>query len=133
MLYSMHQKDLKPTLSPEQERMLRDDNVRTLLNADTAASPETTAAWNNAMQAYAESLPFAIPCNTSSDPRNGARPNGVYLQNLTGKVSRWPSNLGIAATFDPQIAKQFGHVEAMESRAPTKPKRRQRNRRSTFR
>ena len=117
MLYSMHQKDLKAEITAAQKKMLKEDNVRTVLNADTAASPTLTVEWNNAMQAYAESLPFGIPCNTSSDPRNDARPNGVYLQNLTGKVSRWPSNLGVAATFSPAIAKEFGRVSAEESRA----------------
>ena len=116
MLYSMHQRNLQPTLNEEQKKMLRDDNVRTVLNADAAASNEITAKWNNALQAYAESLPYAIPANTSSDPRSDARGNGVYLRDVTGGVSRWPSNLGIAATFDPAIAKTFGQVSAKEYR-----------------
>ena len=116
MLYSMHQRNLKPELNDEQRKMLRDDHVRTVLNADSTASNEVTAKWNNAMQAYAESLPFAIPANTSSDPRSDARGNGVYLKDVTGGVSRWPSNLGIAATFDPSIAKEFGEISSKEYR-----------------
>ena len=58
MLYSSHQRNLAPELNDEQKKMLGEDNVRTVLNADTSASVETTAKWNNAMQAYAESLPF---------------------------------------------------------------------------
>jgi len=116
MLYSMHQRDLKPQLTAEQQKMLRDDHVRTVLNADSTATTEVTAKWNNALQAYAESLPFAIPANTSSDPRSDARGNGVYLKDVSGGVSRWPSNLGLAATFDPSIAKQFGRISAKEYR-----------------
>ena len=116
MLYSMHQRNLQPTLNEEQKKMLREDNVRTVLNADSTASNEVTAKWNNALQAYAESLPFAIPANTSSDPRSDARGNGVYLKDVTGGVSRWPSNLGLAATFDPSIVKHFGQVSAKEYR-----------------
>lgn len=116
MLYSMHQRNLQPELNEEQMRMLREDHVRTVLNADSTATNEVTAKWNNALQGYAESLPFAIPANTSSDPRSDARGNGVYLKDVTGGVSRWPSNLGIAATFDPAIAEQFGRVSSKEYR-----------------
>ena len=116
MLYSMHQRNLQPQLTEEQKKMLSADHVRTVLNADAAASNEITAKWNNALQAYAESLPFAIPANTSSDPRSDARGNGVYLKDVTGGVSRWPSNLGIAATFDPSIARAFGEVSSKEYR-----------------
>ena len=117
MLYSMHQRNLQPELNDAQKQMLSQDNVRTVLNADTGASIETTAKWNNAMQAYTEAQPFAIPVNTSSDPRNDARGDGVYLKGTTGGVSRWPSNLGLAATFDPSIARHFAQVYAKEYRA----------------
>ena len=116
MLYSMHQRNLKPQLTDDQKKMLSADHVRTVLNADSTASNEVTAQWNNALQAYAESLPFAIPANTSSDPRSDARGNGVYLKDVTGGVSRWPSNLGIAATFDPEIAREFGEISSKEYR-----------------
>ncbi len=116
MLYSMHQRNLKPQLNDEQKKMLSADHVRTVLNADSTASNEVTAKWNNALQAYAESQPFAIPANTSSDPRSDARGNGVYLKDVTGGVSRWPSNLGIAATFNPAIAKAFGEISSKEYR-----------------
>ena len=116
MLYSMHQRDLKPELNDEQKKMLEVDNIRTVLNADTSASVETTAKWNNALQAYAESLPFGIPANTSSDPRNDARGNGVYLKDVKDNVSRWPNHLGLAATFDPEISRSFAETYAKEYR-----------------
>ena len=68
MLYSFHQRQLTTELNDEQRKMLSVDNIRTVLNADTSASAKLTAQWNNALQAYAESLPFGIPANTSSDP-----------------------------------------------------------------
>lgn len=116
MLYSFHQRDLKAELTDEQKKMLEVDNIRTVLNADTSASAELTAQWNNALQAYAESLPFAIPANTSSDPRNDARGNGVYLKEVKDNVSRWPSHLGIAATFDTSIAEDFARTYSKEYR-----------------
>ncbi len=116
MLYSFHQRDLKAELTDEQKKMLEVDNIRTVLNADTSASAELTAQWNNALQAYAESLPFAIPANTSSDPRNDARGNGVYLKTVEDNVSRWPSHLGIAATFDTSIAEDFARTYSKEYR-----------------
>jgi len=116
MLYSAHQRSLKPELNDEQKKMLGEDNVRTVLNADTSASVEVTAKWNNAMQAYAESLPFGIPANTSSDPRNDARGNGVYLKTVEDNVSRWPNHLGLAATFDPEISRDFAKTYAKEYR-----------------
>ena len=116
MLYSAHQRDLKPELNDEQKKMLGEDNVRTVLNAAPTASVEVTAKWNNALQAYAESLPFGIPANTSSDPRNDARGNGVYLKTVEDNVSRWPNHLGLAATFDPEISRSFAETYAKEYR-----------------
>lgn len=115
MLYSAHQRSLSPDLNDEQKKMLRDDHVRTVLNADIGASVETTARWNNALQAYAESLPFGIPANTSADPRNDARSAGAY-QPTKANVSKWPNNLGLAATFDPEIVRKFGKIQAKEYR-----------------
>lgn len=116
MLYSNHQREMTEELTEEQKKMLRDDHVRTVLNAASGAGNAITAKWNNALQAYAESLPFAIPANTSSDPRSDARGNGVYLKDVTGGVSRWPNNLGIAATFDPNVAREFGAISSKEYR-----------------
>lgn len=115
MLYSAHQRKLAPELNDEQIKMLRDDHVRTVLNADIGASVETTVRWNNALQAFAESLPFGIPANTSADPRNDARSAGAY-QPTKANVSKWPNNLGLAATFDPEIVRQFGKIQAKEYR-----------------
>ena len=116
MLYSAHQRNLAPELNEEQKTMLKEDNVRTVLNAAPTASVEITAKWNNALQAYAESLPFGIPANTSSDPRNDARGNGVYLKIVEDNVSRWPNHLGLAATFDPEISRSFAETYAKEYR-----------------
>ena len=116
MLYSMHQRNLTPTLNEDQIKMLKEDHVRTVLNADQSSSVEVTAKWNNALQACAESLPFGIPANTSSDPRSDARANGAYVRTVTANVSLWPNNLGIAATFDPQVSRDFARIQAKEYR-----------------
>jgi len=117
MLYSAHQFKLEDKVTDKQKKFLKEDGVRSVLNADDQASIETTVKWNNSMQAYVEALDFGIPVNTSSDPRSTATtPDGVYIKGTGGGISKWPSNLGIAATFDPGIAKKFGKIYATEFR-----------------
>ena len=70
MLYSMHQRNLQPQLTEEQKKMLSADHVRTVLNADTAASNEITAKWNNALQAYADRC-IARPAFCRALPQEG--------------------------------------------------------------
>ena len=66
----------------------------------------TKVNWNNMVQEYIEGLDaFAcIPAVWIDDPRSG-------------DVSNWPSNLGLAATFDPEIGAQYGRIMSAEWRA----------------
>ncbi|NNK19371.1 MAG: hypothetical protein HKP49_09490, partial [Maribacter sp.] len=66
----------------------------------------TKVNWNNMVQEYIEALDtFAcIPAVWIDDPRSG-------------DVSNWPSNLGLAATFDPEIGAQYGRMMSEEWRA----------------
>ncbi|MDH8677020.1 glycoside hydrolase family 3 N-terminal domain-containing protein [Fusibacter bizertensis] len=102
MLYSAHVFAIGETLDEAQLAFL-DAGGRSVLNAASAAAPETGALWNNAMQVYAEKTPFGIPVNTSSDPRDVG-------------ISAWPSNLALAATFDPQVAKDSAMTISQEYR-----------------
>lgn len=79
--------------------------------------PETMARWNNEVQLIAEKYDWGIPVVNSSDPRHGAADNTEFNEGSGGDVSIWPESLGIAATFDPTIAKLFGKVAAKEYRA----------------
>ncbi len=80
-------------------------------------SPEIAARWNNNAQALAEGLGLGIPINNSSDPRHGTIANAEYNAGAGGNISMWPGSLGLAATFDPAVVKQFGSIAALEYRA----------------
>lgn len=107
-------------LTDAQKAFLKDDNLRHVLITNVQ-SPEVAARWNNEMQAYVESLGLGIPGNTSSDPRHSGQATGntkaEFNAGAGGAISVWPDGLGMAATFDPSIVKQFGGIAAKEYRA----------------
>ena len=103
-------------LSDNQIKALREDNMRQIL-VTSLASPTAAAKWNNNLQALAESLPHGIPANNSSDPRNETRATDEYNAGSGGKASRWPTPLGLGASFDPEVVRDFGEVVSTEYRA----------------
>lgn len=103
-------------MTDQQKSFLEKDNLRHVL-ITRVLSPEVAARWNNNMQAFVEGLGLGIPANNSSDPRNTAVTNAEYNIGGGGKISMWPESLGLAATFDPSITEQFGHIAAKEYRA----------------
>lgn len=103
-------------LSDQQKDFLIKDNVRHVL-VTSVQSPEVAAAWNNNVQALTESIGLGIPANNSSDPRHGTIANAEFNAGAGGAISMWPGSLGLAATFDPEIVKNFGHIAAIEYRA----------------
>ncbi|HQK37563.1 MAG TPA: glycoside hydrolase family 3 N-terminal domain-containing protein [Bacteroidales bacterium] len=103
-------------LSDAQNEFLSKDNVRHVL-VTSVESPEVAARWNNNMQALTESLGLGIPVNISSDPRHGVIASAEYNAGAGGRISMWPEPLGLAATFHPEIIRQFGHIAALEYRA----------------
>ena len=66
----------------------------------------TKVNWNNMVQEYIEALDsvVCIPAVWIDDPRKG-------------DVSSWPSNLGLAASFDDEIGAQYGRMMSEEWRA----------------
>lgn len=71
-----------------------------------ANDTRTKVNWNNMVQEYIEGLEsmVCLPAVWIDDPRSG-------------DVSSWPSNLGLAATFDPEIGAQYGRMMSEEWRA----------------
>ncbi|QIA06569.1 glycoside hydrolase family 3 N-terminal domain-containing protein [Draconibacterium halophilum] len=71
-----------------------------------ANDSRTKVNWNNMVQEYIEGLEsiVCLPAVWIDDPRSG-------------DVSNWPSNLGLAATFDPEIGAQYGRMMSEEWRA----------------
>jgi beta-glucosidase len=103
-------------LSDDQIKFLTEDNLRHVL-ITRVQSPEIAALWNNNAQALVEGLGLGIPANNSSDPRHGTRADMEYNLGAGGEISMWPGSLGLAATFDPEIVKQFGDIASKEYRA----------------
>ena len=113
MLYSSHQAVPADSLTADQKKFLSDDHLRAVL-ITTVASPETAAKWNNNMQAFVEGLDHGIPANTSSDPRHEAKGTAEFNAGAGGQISLWPTSLGLAATFDPQLMHRFGEIASEE-------------------
>ncbi|MDZ4710254.1 MAG: glycoside hydrolase family 3 N-terminal domain-containing protein, partial [Saprospiraceae bacterium] len=58
-----------------------------------------------------------IPANNSSDPRHGIVSDAEYNLGSAGNISMWPGSLGLAASFDPELVKNFGEIASREYRA----------------
>lgn len=107
----------KPSdISDAQRKFLEEDNLRHVL-VTRVESPAVAAEWNNNVQAFVEGLGHGIPANNSSDPRNSASATAEYDAGSGGQISLWPSSLGMAATFEPELVEKFGHIAAQEYRA----------------
>ena len=107
-------------LSDTQKLFLKEDNLRHVLLVGVK-SPEVAAKWNNTMQAYVEGIGLGIPANNSSDPRHSGQVAGSTIAEFNagagGEISVWPDGLGMAATFEPELIRQFGEIAAEEYRA----------------
>ncbi len=111
------QSGAKPSdLTDQQIAFLTNDNVRHVL-VTSVQSPAIAAAWNNNMQSLTESIGLGIPANNSSDPRHGIVASAEFNAGAGGQISMWPGSLGMAATFDPAVTENFGHIAATEYRA----------------
>ena len=103
-------------LSDHTRRAVTEDGARQILLAH-AESPRVIAEWNNHLQTLCESLPFAIPSCNSSDPRTEILATDEYNAGSGEMGSEWPTPLGLAATFDPEVARRFGETVSREYRA----------------
>ncbi|MFN8343062.1 MAG: glycoside hydrolase family 3 N-terminal domain-containing protein [Cyclobacteriaceae bacterium] len=103
-------------LSDQQKEFLTKDHLRHVL-ITRVESAEVAAMWNNNAQALVEGIVPGVPINTSSDPRHGTVANAEFNAGAGGSISMWPGSLGLAATFDPAVTEQFGHLAAQEYRA----------------
>ncbi|WP_062516606.1 glycoside hydrolase family 3 N-terminal domain-containing protein [Demequina gelatinilytica] len=119
MLFSSHERSPADGLTDAQKEYLEGSHLRAVLNA-AGSDAAVTVPWVNEMQAFVETLAtddaVYVPVNFASDPRSEAATGGVY--NADGAdISRWPSNLGLAATFDASWTQQFGEMASAEYRA----------------
>ncbi len=103
-------------LSDAQLKFLTEDHLRHVL-ITLVENPSVAAKWNNKMQELVEGIVPGIPVNTSSDPRHGSDSNAEYNAGAGGDISKWPGSLGLAASFDPGLMRQFGEIASAEYRA----------------
>lgn len=103
-------------LTDQQKDFLEKDGVRHVL-ISTVDSKEDCAKWVNNLQAYCENLGIGIPVNLCSDPRHGIKADAEYNLGSGSDISKWPEEIGLAATFDPELVRQFGNVLSKEYRA----------------
>ena len=103
-------------ISDQQKEFLEDEHIRHILLTNVE-SPEISAKWSNELQKRAETLPYGIPINLSSDPRNGAKDSGAEFKSGGNEISKWPEGVGFAACFDPEVAGQFAKDASREYRA----------------
>lgn len=103
-------------MSDQQKEFLEKDHIRHVL-VTKFQDTRTAVRWQNGMQAYAESLPYGIPVNFSSDPRHGSADSGAEYKSGGCEVSKWPEGIGMAALFDPERTREFARITASEYRA----------------
>lgn len=103
------------TLTDIQKECIKERHMRHFL-IKTVESVEAAVKWNNAAQALAESGRIAIPLNNSSDPRHSLRADPEFTAG-GGNISMWPEALGLAATFDAGLQREYADIVAKELRA----------------
>ncbi len=85
-------------------------NSFNLLNAYDA---KIMAHYNNQIQKLAERTRLGIPITLATDPRHGTENNpGASI--YTPAFSQWPSPLGLAATRDTALVREFGDIARQE-------------------
>ena len=103
-------------LTDQQKEFLLRDNLRHVL-ITVVDDAKTAAVWNNNIQAFAEGIGVGIPVNISTDPRHGTTADTEFNAGSGGDISKWPENLGLAATFDSELVRSFAEIAAKEYRA----------------
>jgi len=103
-------------LTDQQKEFLTEDHVRYVLAMELKNGP-VAAKWNNEMQALCEKMPHGIPVNICTDPRHGAGSSSSEFKTEAKDTSKWPTGLGMAATFSPELVRKFSRIAAAEYRA----------------
>jgi beta-glucosidase len=84
-------------------------------NVLQGTKPRLMAEWYNRLQGLAESTRLGIPVTIGSDPRHsyGVSDNPV-ASFLAGDFSAWPEPIGLGATDDPELVREFGDIARQE-------------------
>ncbi len=82
-------------------------------NTVSSVSPRLMARWYNRLQKMAERTRLGIPVSISSDPRHSWQDNMGAAIGTEG-FSLWPDPIGLAATRDPALVREFGDIARQE-------------------
>lgn len=102
-------------LTDQQKEFLKNDHLRHIL-VSSVKDAESAAKWSNNIQAFVEGIGWGIPVNISSDPRHEIKGDAEYNLGSGSDISKWPTQVGLAATFDPKIVEEFGKIVSKEYR-----------------
>ena len=84
-----------------------------ILRANVSA--RTTAEWANKLQALCESDGLGIPAIVASNPRNHiTKDASIGLSVGKTTFSTWPGELGLSATHDPAVVREFADIARQE-------------------
>jgi beta-glucosidase len=92
---------------------IQERNLRYLIIRDNP-SAEKLATWINELQKTAEETRLGIPVVMTSNPRNHVGNLAFGFSEASGQFSLWPGELGLAATRDADLVKEFGEIAAKE-------------------
>lgn len=100
------------TMLPQSSEMLIDKKMNSF-NIIHSLGARELAEFNNNIQGIADRTRLGIPITIASDPRHGNENNpGAAL--YTPAFSQWPSSLGLAATRDTVLVREFGNIARQE-------------------
>ena len=100
------------TMLPQSSEMLIDKKMNSF-NIIHSLGADQLATFNNNIQRIADRTRLGIPITIASDPRHGNENNpGAAL--YTPAFSQWPSSLGLAATRDTLLVREFGNIARQE-------------------
>jgi beta-glucosidase len=94
--------------------LVRDLHLRHF-NIYAAPEPRLHAEWSNRLQQLAESTRLGIPVTISSDPRHTV--GAVGASAAANGLSQWPEPIGLAATGDEALVREFADIARQEYRA----------------
>lgn len=102
-------------LVPPASQMLVSKKMNSF-NILNSYDPEIMARFNNKVQKIAERMRLGIPITIATDPRHGAENNpGTAI--FTPVFSQWPNQLGLAATGDTNLVREFADIARQEYRS----------------
>lgn len=127
MLYSSAVQVRQEAPRQRHYELLDQEHIRHMLVSDVVDA-RTAAVWSNTIQAHCESSRLGIPSNNSSDPRNYTNgtanvnnykpePDGEFDPAGDSNISKWPREVGMAATFDLDVIRRHGEMVSDEYRA----------------